>query len=115
MRCVPVFISPACFRQPFSGENATARGLEKTAAHAALRQAPAEPGWLVPAGRGKFLAGSASWRSGLVQPTVKCEDYRAGRRLLGLKQRLAQDGLSPEERRRLEAEIAELERELGMD
>ena len=51
----------------------------------------------------------------MLQPTVKCEDFRAGRRLLGLKQRLAQEKLSPEERRRLEAEIADLERELGMD
>lgn len=51
----------------------------------------------------------------MAQPTVTCSDYRAGRRLLGLKQRLAQAKLTPEERRRLEAEIADLERELGMD
>ncbi len=51
----------------------------------------------------------------MTQPTVKCSDYRAGRRLLGLKQRLEEEGLESKERRRLEEEIAQLEKELNMD
>ncbi len=46
---------------------------------------------------------------------VTCADYRLGRRLLALKTRLAQDDVTPEERRELEREVAELERQLGMD
>lgn len=49
------------------------------------------------------------------QPSVKCSDYRAEKRLLALKRQLCQEGLTPEERTRLEAEIDELERLLGMD
>ncbi|MCF8031436.1 MAG: hypothetical protein K9K66_17875 [Desulfarculaceae bacterium] len=49
------------------------------------------------------------------QPCVPCADYRAEKRLLSLKRQLSADDLSPEERQRLEAEVAELERLLGMD
>jgi hypothetical protein len=51
----------------------------------------------------------------MTQPTVTCSDYRAGRRLLGMKQRLEEKGLEPEERHKLEEEIALLEKEMGMD
>ncbi len=49
------------------------------------------------------------------KPSVKCSDYRAEQRLLALERQLSQNNLSSEERARLEAEIAELERLLGMD
>ncbi len=41
--------------------------------------------------------------------------FTVGRRLLGFKQRPEEKGLKPEERRRLQEEIAQLEKELGMD
>ncbi len=47
--------------------------------------------------------------------TVTCADYRLERRLLGLKQKLDQEELSPQERESLAKEIEELERALGMD
>lgn len=53
----------------------------------------------------------------LVQITITCGEYRGGRRLLALKRRLDQEAasLSERERREIETEIAELERQLGMD
>ena len=48
-------------------------------------------------------------------PNVTCQDYRGERRLLALKQQLSQADLPREERERLEAEVADLEKELGMD
>ena len=44
-----------------------------------------------------------------------CQDYREEMRLLGLKQRLAQENLSEEERRALIREIEKLESTMGMD
>ncbi len=44
-----------------------------------------------------------------------CSDYREEMRLLGLRRRLEQEDLPPDERRRLEEEIRRLEREMGMD
>ncbi|MCB2226650.1 MAG: hypothetical protein KQH53_08220 [Desulfarculaceae bacterium] len=49
------------------------------------------------------------------QPCVPCADYRAEKRLLSLKRQLSTEELSDEQRRELEAEVAELERLLGMD
>lgn len=44
-----------------------------------------------------------------------CSDYRQEMVLLALKKRLAEDPLTPEERRVIETEIAALEKEMGMD
>jgi len=49
------------------------------------------------------------------QRTYTCSDYRQEMRLLGLKRRLEDPALTDDERRRLEAEIQALEREMGMD
>lgn len=46
--------------------------------------------------------------------TYTCSDYREEMRLLALKRRLAQDGLTDEERRRVAAEIERLERAMAM-
>ncbi|MGD8564484.1 MAG: hypothetical protein PVG03_18225 [Desulfarculaceae bacterium] len=46
---------------------------------------------------------------------VTCADYRLGRRLLALKTQIQDKDLSPEKRREIEIEIAELEKSLGMD
>lgn len=53
----------------------------------------------------------------MVQVTITCGEYRGGRRLLALKRKLDQEGdkISPRQRQEIEQEIAELERELGMD
>lgn len=53
----------------------------------------------------------------MIQVTITCGEYRGGRRLLALKRRLDEEGatLSESQRREIEREIAELERELGMD
>lgn len=53
----------------------------------------------------------------VIQVTITCGEYRGGRRLLALKRRLDEEGatLSESERREIEREIGELERELGMD
>ncbi len=49
-------------------------------------------------------------------PTVTCGEFRSGRRLLALKLQLADDkDLDPRRRAEIEAEVASLERELGMD
>lgn len=47
--------------------------------------------------------------------TYTCSDYRQEMRLLGLKRRLEEAELSDEERARIEAEIRDLERQMGMD
>ena len=44
-----------------------------------------------------------------------CGDYRQEMVLLALKKRLAEGGLAPEEQRVMEEEVAELEKEMGMD
>ena len=49
------------------------------------------------------------------QPSVRCSDYRAEKRLLALKRQLSNEDLPAEERARLEAEVAELEHLLKMD
>lgn len=43
-----------------------------------------------------------------------CRDYREEMRLLGLRRALERTDLSPEERRRLEDAVAELESALGL-
>jgi hypothetical protein len=48
-------------------------------------------------------------------PNVTCADYRAERRLESLRRELAQPDLDDQRRDELEAEIAQLERTLGMD
>jgi hypothetical protein len=48
-------------------------------------------------------------------PNVTCADYRAERRLESLRRELAQPDLDQERRTQLEAEVAQLERVLGMD
>lgn len=48
-------------------------------------------------------------------PNVTCADYRAERRLESLRRELAQPDLDQERRAQLEAEVARLERVLGMD
>lgn len=44
-----------------------------------------------------------------------CQAYGGGLRLMALQRELDREDLSAEERARLEAEAAELERELGLD
>ncbi|MBU2551852.1 MAG: hypothetical protein KKB20_25805 [Proteobacteria bacterium] len=46
---------------------------------------------------------------------VTCSEHRATLLLLALKRKLAEDGLDPDERARLEGEAARLESELGMN
>ncbi|MEW6486822.1 MAG: hypothetical protein AB1578_02785 [Thermodesulfobacteriota bacterium] len=46
--------------------------------------------------------------------TYTCSDYREEMRLLGLRRRLEQEGVSREERVRLLQEIEQLERNLAM-
>lgn len=48
-------------------------------------------------------------------PQVTCADYRAERRLESLRRELAQPDLNDQRRAELEAEVAQLERALGMD
>lgn len=48
-------------------------------------------------------------------PNVTCADYRAERRLESLRRELSQPDLDQERRAELEAEVAQLERALGMD
>lgn len=48
-------------------------------------------------------------------PNVTCADYRAERRLESLRRELTQPDLDQERRLELEAEVARLERALGMD
>ncbi len=43
-----------------------------------------------------------------------CADYRDEMRLLGLRRRLERGDLPPQERERLAAEVADLERRLGL-
>ena len=48
--------------------------------------------------------------------TMTCGEYRSGRRLLALKLQLEEDQrLDPRRRVEIEAEVARLEQELGMD
>lgn len=50
------------------------------------------------------------------RPTVTCGEYRSGRRLLALKLQLEESkDLDPGRRAEIEAEVASLEAELGMD
>lgn len=51
----------------------------------------------------------------MTRPTITCAEYRGGRRLLALKLQLEKEDLPAEERRLIEEEMAELERQLGMD
>lgn len=44
-----------------------------------------------------------------------CAQYRGEHLLLTLQKKLAQDNLSPEERAELLQQLAQLEKELGMD
>jgi hypothetical protein len=48
-------------------------------------------------------------------PDYTCDDYREEMRLLGLRKRLHQEGLGPDELQRIETEIAELKKKLDMD
>lgn len=48
-------------------------------------------------------------------PKVTCADYRAERRLESLRRELTQPDLNDQRRAELEAEVAQLERALGMD
>lgn len=47
--------------------------------------------------------------------TYTCSDYRQEMILLSLKRRLAQAGLSENEKRRLEEQIRNLEADMGMN
>ena len=44
-----------------------------------------------------------------------CNEYREEMILLGLRRKLAQKDLTPEERDRLRDEIAEVEKKMGLD
>jgi hypothetical protein len=44
-----------------------------------------------------------------------CVDYRIGMILAGLRKRLAEGGLTPQEAEETEKEIERLEREMGLD
>jgi len=46
--------------------------------------------------------------------TISCNEYRETQQLLGLKKRLAEEKLSPEERKALEELISKLEKKLGL-
>lgn len=52
--------------------------------------------------------------SGEPKPNYGCTDYREEMRLLGLKRRLEQPGLTEDERRSLLQAVEELERKMGM-
>ncbi len=47
--------------------------------------------------------------------SYSCSDYRQEMRLLGLRKRLHEEGLSGSERQVIQAEIAELEKALQLD
>lgn len=49
-----------------------------------------------------------------VKGRYTCNDYREEMILLGLQKRLASENLSEEERKRLLAEIAEVEKQMGI-
>ena len=44
-----------------------------------------------------------------------CNDYRAEMVLLGLQRQLARPDLTPEEKERLQAQVAEAEKQMGID
>ena len=44
-----------------------------------------------------------------------CNDYRAEMVLLGLRRQLARPDLTPDEKARLQAQVAEAERQMGID
>jgi hypothetical protein len=46
--------------------------------------------------------------------TISCSEYRETQQLLGLKKRLAEEKLSPEDRKALEELIRKLEKKLGL-
>jgi hypothetical protein len=46
--------------------------------------------------------------------TISCNEYRETQQLLGMKKRLAEEKLSPEERKALEELINKLETKLGL-
>jgi hypothetical protein len=48
-------------------------------------------------------------------PAVTCSDYRDEMTLLALRRRLNEAGLSKEEKRRIVAEIRQLEKRIGMN
>ncbi len=50
-----------------------------------------------------------------LENTYTCSDYREEMRLLGLKRRLKEEMLGPDEKESIEAEIAELEKALQLD
>ncbi|MEE4264121.1 MAG: hypothetical protein V2I56_15640 [Desulfobacteraceae bacterium] len=48
-------------------------------------------------------------------PKYTCNDYREEMRLLGLKKRLNDKNLSPDEKRIIKAEVLKMEKALQMD
>ncbi|MDJ0815124.1 MAG: hypothetical protein QNJ58_02935 [Desulfobacterales bacterium] len=50
-----------------------------------------------------------------LENTYTCGDYREEMRLLGLKKRMKEEMLGPDEKESIEAEIAELEKALQLD
>jgi hypothetical protein len=50
-----------------------------------------------------------------VSKNYGCSDYREEMRLMGLKNRLEEESLSEAERKELEAEVARLEKAMGLD
>lgn len=58
---------------------------------------------------------SAGKAASMAEITTTCSEYRGERLLLALKLELERGGLSPERRGEILAQIAELERQLGMD
>ena len=46
--------------------------------------------------------------------TISCNEYRETQQLLGLKKRVAEEDLPPEERQALEELIRKLEKKLGL-
>lgn len=48
-------------------------------------------------------------------PAEPCAQYRSGRRLLALRLQLEDKDLDPRRRAEIEAEVTNLERELGLD
>lgn len=46
--------------------------------------------------------------------TYTCNEYRLEMRLLGMRRQLASDTLSEQEREKLQSEIDQLEKEIGM-
>lgn len=52
----------------------------------------------------------------MVQITITCGEYRNGRRLLALTRQLeTEKDMDPKRRAEIEAEVAQLEHDLGMD